>query len=163
MEIEKFEELREDEIRITVHLLGEALKSRDKFIEECRNCTCREACNRQWGAAATWLAAFLQVPWEALGWVVFPISFALVIFRKKSLYCSYCSFFYLFTCYFFFKLNKNYNFLFLGNMNSLKWTGMRDHSCMFCGSLPVLLASSMSQKHHIIWFGEYFCLATGNK
>lgn len=47
MEIEKFGELREDEIRITVHLLGEALKSRDKFIEECRNCTCREACNRQ--------------------------------------------------------------------------------------------------------------------
>lgn len=45
MEMGRFEEPRED--KITVHLFGEALKSRDKFIEGCRNCTCREACNRQ--------------------------------------------------------------------------------------------------------------------
>lgn len=47
MEIGRFEEPREDKMMITVHLLGEVLKSKDKFIEECRNCTCREACNRQ--------------------------------------------------------------------------------------------------------------------
>lgn len=29
-------------IGIAIHFLGEALKSRDKSSEECRNCTCRD-------------------------------------------------------------------------------------------------------------------------